>query len=152
MILLTTNIVAKRKLRTQPIAPLSSRRAIACRPTSVIVISPVALPAGVAGVGLRQKVRYGEPVAERFQRCPVCSIELPVDRKAKPETFAIPTVHQLLPGSKTKLADLHLLCANCHRMIHARRPWLTLDHKTLYFTVVICAELIMGIKSDAFRG
>jgi hypothetical protein len=35
-------------------------------------------------------------------------------------------VHQLLPGSKTKLADLHLLCANCHRMIHAGRPWLTL--------------------------
>jgi predicted HNH restriction endonuclease len=36
-------------------------------------------------------------------------------------------VHLLVPGSKTKLDDLHLLCANCHRMIHARRPWLTLD-------------------------
>jgi len=36
-------------------------------------------------------------------------------------------VHQLLPGSKTKLSDLHLLCANCHRMVHSRRPWLTLD-------------------------
>jgi 5-methylcytosine-specific restriction protein A len=35
-------------------------------------------------------------------------------------------VHQLLPGTKTKLADLHLLCANCHRMIHARRPWLSM--------------------------
>jgi hypothetical protein len=30
-------------------------------------------------------------------------------------------------GQKTRLADLALLCANCHRMIHARRPWLTLD-------------------------
>jgi len=39
---------------------------------------------------------------------------------------AVP-VHQLLPGARTKIADLHLLCANCHRMIHARRPWLTLD-------------------------
>jgi len=31
------------------------------------------------------------------------------------------------PGSTTKLTDLALLCANCHRMIHARRPWLSLD-------------------------
>ncbi|WP_082179747.1 hypothetical protein [Acetobacter pasteurianus] len=27
----------------------------------------------------------------------------------------------------TKLGDLALLCANCHRMIHAQRPWLTLE-------------------------
>jgi 5-methylcytosine-specific restriction protein A len=26
----------------------------------------------------------------------------------------------------TRLSDLVLLCANCHRMIHVRRPWLTL--------------------------
>jgi 5-methylcytosine-specific restriction protein A len=36
-------------------------------------------------------------------------------------------VHLIRPGQVTKLADLALLCANCHRMIHARRPWLTLD-------------------------
>jgi 5-methylcytosine-specific restriction protein A len=36
-------------------------------------------------------------------------------------------VHQLRPGGKTRLADLHLLCANCHRMVHAKRPWLTLN-------------------------
>ena len=36
-------------------------------------------------------------------------------------------VHQLIPGSKTRLSDLHVLCANCHRMIHSRRPWLTID-------------------------
>jgi len=24
----------------------------------------------------------------------------------------------------TKLDDLALLCANCHRMVHAKRPWL----------------------------
>jgi 5-methylcytosine-specific restriction protein A len=35
-------------------------------------------------------------------------------------------VYQLSPGSKTKLSDLHLLCTNCHRMIHFRRPWLSL--------------------------
>jgi 5-methylcytosine-specific restriction protein A len=35
-------------------------------------------------------------------------------------------VHTLRPGERTRLADLALLCANCHRMIHARRPWLSL--------------------------
>jgi 5-methylcytosine-specific restriction protein A len=36
-------------------------------------------------------------------------------------------LYRLLPGDKTRLADLALLCSNCHRMIHARRPWLTVD-------------------------
>jgi len=36
-------------------------------------------------------------------------------------------VHQLLPGAKTRLGDLHLLCANCHRMVHSRHPWLSID-------------------------
>ena len=31
------------------------------------------------------------------------------------------------PNEKTRLEDLALLCANCHRMIHAKRPWLTVD-------------------------
>jgi 5-methylcytosine-specific restriction protein A len=36
-------------------------------------------------------------------------------------------LHQLTPGTKTRLEDLRLLCANCHRMIHVRRPWLTVE-------------------------
>ncbi len=36
-------------------------------------------------------------------------------------------VHTLTPGSKTKAEDLILLCSNCHRMIHAKRSWLTLE-------------------------
>jgi predicted HNH restriction endonuclease len=36
-------------------------------------------------------------------------------------------VHTLEPGEKTKIADLRLLCANCHRMVHAKRPWLTME-------------------------
>ncbi|MBD4677824.1 HNH endonuclease, partial [Xanthomonas citri pv. citri] len=27
----------------------------------------------------------------------------------------------------TSLEDLALLCSNCHRMIHRRRPWLTVE-------------------------
>jgi 5-methylcytosine-specific restriction protein A len=36
-------------------------------------------------------------------------------------------VHTLESGGRTKLEDLALLCANCHRMIHAKRPWLSMD-------------------------
>lgn len=31
----------------------------------------------------------------------------------------------LEPGARTKVSDLALLCANCHRMVHAKRPWLS---------------------------
>ena len=37
-------------------------------------------------------------------------------------------VHTLTEGSTTKLSDLALVCANCHRMIHAARPWLEIRH------------------------
>jgi predicted HNH restriction endonuclease len=36
-------------------------------------------------------------------------------------------VHALRPGDKTKAGDLRLLCSNCHRMVHAKRPWLTME-------------------------
>lgn len=41
--------------------------------------------------------------------------------------------HHLLPlaaladGRRTSLKDLALLCSNCHRMVHARKPWLTIS-------------------------
>ncbi|MHC9236892.1 HNH endonuclease [Pseudooceanicola sp. 502str34] len=36
-------------------------------------------------------------------------------------------VSELTAGETTKLADLVLLCANCHRMVQAARPWWTLE-------------------------
>lgn len=41
-------------------------------------------------------------------------------------------VHHIVPlhhigESRTRLQDLALLCANCHRMIHVSKPWLTVD-------------------------
>ena len=39
-------------------------------------------------------------------------------------------VHALKPGDKTKAEDLRLLCSNCHRMVHAKQPWLTIDELT----------------------
>lgn len=34
-------------------------------------------------------------------------------------------VHTMEPGEKTKVADLVLLCSNCHRVVHSRRTWLS---------------------------
>lgn len=36
-------------------------------------------------------------------------------------------VSELSAGDTTKLVDLVLLCANCHRMVHASRPWWTVE-------------------------
>lgn len=36
-------------------------------------------------------------------------------------------VHTLLPGDMTRLDDLALLCANCHRVVHSKKKWLTVD-------------------------
>lgn len=40
------------------------------------------------------------------------------------ECHHIKPLHEL-GETKTKLSDLVLLCANCHRMIHSKNPWLT---------------------------
>ncbi|EPB7178968.1 TPA: HNH endonuclease [Pseudomonas aeruginosa] len=39
----------------------------------------------------------------------------------------IKPIHTLKPGEKTKLAELALLCANCHRVIHSKRTWLSVE-------------------------
>jgi 5-methylcytosine-specific restriction protein A len=36
-------------------------------------------------------------------------------------------LHALTPNTKTTLDDLALLCSNCHTLIHAQRPWISLD-------------------------
>ncbi|WP_247716862.1 HNH endonuclease [Gymnodinialimonas ceratoperidinii] len=36
-------------------------------------------------------------------------------------------ISEFVAGETTKLVDLVLLCANCHRMVHAARPWWTLE-------------------------
>lgn len=35
-------------------------------------------------------------------------------------------VSELKSGDKTKVADLALVCSNCHRILHRRRPWLSI--------------------------
>ena len=36
-------------------------------------------------------------------------------------------LHTLTASRKNRLDDLTLLCANCHRMVHAKSIWLTID-------------------------
>jgi 5-methylcytosine-specific restriction enzyme A len=47
------------------------------------------------------------------------------------ECHHVKPVHELQPGERTKLSDLALVCANCHRMIHRLRPWLSLEQLQL---------------------
>lgn len=42
------------------------------------------------------------------------------------EVHHLKALETLTTASRTKLSDLAILCANCHRMVHARRPWLSL--------------------------
>ena len=43
------------------------------------------------------------------------------------ECHHVVAVSELEPNSKTKLSDIALVCSNCHRMIHRRRPWLSMN-------------------------
>ena len=40
-------------------------------------------------------------------------------------TIAISDMH---PNYKTKPEEIAMLCSNCHRMVHKKRPWLTMEH------------------------
>ena len=36
-------------------------------------------------------------------------------------------VASLVPGDRTKLSELALVCANCHRMLHRPKRWLSIQ-------------------------
>ena len=40
------------------------------------------------------------------------------------ECHHVKPLSELRPGEETTMDDLALLCSNCHRMVHYRRPWL----------------------------
>jgi 5-methylcytosine-specific restriction protein A len=41
------------------------------------------------------------------------------------ECHHLKPVAELQPGETTKLSELRLVCPNCHRLVHRRRPWLS---------------------------
>lgn len=36
-------------------------------------------------------------------------------------------IEEMIPGSVTKIEDLAMVCPSCHDIIHARRPWISVD-------------------------
>lgn len=67
--------------------------------------------------------KRGLPIA-----CEVCSFDFGTKYGSRGTDYI--EVHHVLPlhvsgETRTKLSDLAMLCANCHRMIHRGRPWLT---------------------------
>jgi 5-methylcytosine-specific restriction protein A len=43
------------------------------------------------------------------------------------ECHHIVPVSELRPGARTRVEDLVPVCSNCHKMLHRRRPWLSLS-------------------------
>jgi 5-methylcytosine-specific restriction protein A len=64
-------------------------------------------------------------------KCEACSFDFAETYGERGKGFIeahhIKPVHTLAVGDKTRLEDLVLLCSNCHRIIHARQPWLTIE-------------------------
>ena len=60
-------------------------------------------------------------------KCEACSFDFKAMYGQLGEGFAechhIKPISQLTANEKTKLTDLAILCANCHRMIHRSKPW-----------------------------
>jgi 5-methylcytosine-specific restriction protein A len=54
---------------------------------------------------------------------------------------------QLQAGERTKLYDLALVCSNCHRMIHRRKPWLTIE--ALKTALTPCPAVVTPLNDAA---
>ncbi len=63
--------------------------------------------------------------------CEACSFDFaktyPQHGEGFIECHHVKPLSKLLPGEKTTLGDLALLCSNCHRMVHYRHPWLDMS-------------------------
>jgi 5-methylcytosine-specific restriction protein A len=61
--------------------------------------------------------------------CEACDVDLGERYGPRADGFIechhVVPLHTLQPGQKTRIEDLALLCPNCHRVLHLRRPWLT---------------------------
>ena len=52
---------------------------------------------------------------------------------------------EVTPGEKTRLVDLARLCANCHRMVHAKSPWLTMSELRAILNVCVSPAQTEGV-------
>lgn len=63
--------------------------------------------------------------------CEVCGFDFSAKYGELGEGFAechhTKPLSTLKPGEKTKLSDLAVVCANCHRMLHRAKPWISIE-------------------------
>lgn len=63
--------------------------------------------------------------------CEVCGFDFSIRYGLRGDGFIechhTKPVATLSDGSTTNIKDLALVCANCHRMVHRRKPWLTIE-------------------------
>jgi 5-methylcytosine-specific restriction enzyme A len=63
--------------------------------------------------------------------CEACDLDFGERYGSRAEGFIechhVVPLHSLKPGKRTRLTDLALLCSNCHRVLHLRKPWLTVE-------------------------
>lgn len=61
--------------------------------------------------------------------CEACDVDFGERYGRRGEGFIechhVVPLHTLKPKQRTKIQDLALLCSNCHRILHMRKPWLT---------------------------
>jgi 5-methylcytosine-specific restriction protein A len=64
-------------------------------------------------------------------RCEVCAFDFELRYGELGKDFiechhTVP-VSDMAPGAVTKIKDVVLVCSNCHRMLHRKRPWLRVE-------------------------
>lgn len=78
---------------------------------------------------IQAKIKFKESDPE--MKCQVC--EFSFEKKYGSIGFDFIEAHHVFPISKltsetdTKIEDLAMVCSNCHRMLHVRRPWLEIQ-------------------------
>lgn len=89
-------------------------------------------------VALKKKLAYDK---NPLLPCEICGVSL--KQKYGEAGEGIIEAHHVFPISllteetEIKLEDLILVCPNCHRMIHHKRPWLTADKIKLLLSDVL---------------
>ena len=83
---------------------------------------------------LIERVKRARLAHDPLVRCQICGfsfVETYGDQGAGfIEAHHILPVSEMDGVSETRMEDIILLCSNCHRMIHRRRPWLTIERIT----------------------
>lgn len=80
--------------------------------------------------GLVARKKQAALAREHCLRCEACGLDFEAIYGKRGHGFIechhLAPLATLRPGQPTRLRDLALVCANCHRMIHRRAPWLSM--------------------------